>query len=669
MMDKSDKIKKEIESLKGQIRRHDYLYYILSNPEVSDKEYDDLLKRLEKLEQEHPQLITPDSPTQRVSGGVQEGFMTVAHKKPMLSLDNTYSIDEVKQWQEKIARMLKAKADLDYLVEPKIDGVSCSLTYEKGVLVLAATRGDGQVGEDITSNIKTLPTVPLKLLGKDFPETLEVRGEVYMGKKDLEELNSRRAKNNEVPFVNPRNAAAGSLKLLDPKTVAGRRLKCFIHSFGFIRGARFTTQKEFFNKCKSWGLRVNPYSKYCPDLEEALKYCLKLQAMRDDLAYEVDGMVLKVNSFERQEFLGSTLKSPRWACAYKFPAHQATTRIIDVEMSLGRTGVITPVAILEPVECGGVTISRATLHNFEEVERLGVRKQDTVLIERAGDVIPKIVKVITAKRKGKEVKIHIPVKCPVCGGSVSKVKEEDVALCCINPACPAQLKRSLLHFASRGALDIEGMGDALVEELVERKIVKDLADIFSLTPEDLSGIPLYKEKKVKKILAAIAASKTKGLVRFLFGLGIRFVGEKAARVLSKEFSDIDRLFTLKPDDLETIPEIGPVIARSVVEYFRQPQVKKLIQRFKKAGVVLTAKPKTSAGRLKGKTFVFTGELEAFGRPKAQAFVLDQGGEVSSSVSKKTDFVIAGKNPGSKFTKAKKLGVTIITEQEFKKLIQ
>ncbi|MBN2121012.1 MAG: NAD-dependent DNA ligase LigA [Candidatus Omnitrophica bacterium] len=668
-MEKLDKVKREIEDLKGRIQRHDYLYYVLSNPEISDKEYDDLMRVLKDLEDKFPQFITSDSPTQRISGQVSEGFKTVAHRVAMLSLDNTYSIEEVRLWENKIKRMLAKGVILDYVVEPKIDGVSCSLTYEKGVLTLGSTRGDGRLGEDVTASIKTIRSVPLRLLGKELPAALEVRGEVYMSKKDFQSLNDQRLKNKEAVFANPRNAASGSLKLLESKVVAERRLKCFIHSFGYIEKAFFIAQKEFLDKCSAWGLRVNPYSKYCQNLDEVIKYCVSFQEKRESLDYEVDGMVIKVNSFKLQEQLGSTLKSPRWACAYKFPAHQATTKILDVQMSVGRTGVITPVAILKPVECGGVTISRSTLHNFEEIERLDIKKGDAVLIERAGEVIPKIVKVIVSKRNGKEKTIKIPARCPVCAGKVSKIKEEDVAYACINPLCPAQLKKSLLHFASRGALDIEGMGDSLVEELVERKLVKDSADIYYLNEEDLLGLPLFKEKKVRNLLSAIENSKKKGLARFLYGLGIRYVGEKAARILSSRFNVIDNFFSLKTCDLENISEIGPVIARSLVEYFRQPQVKKLIQKFKKAGFNPKEQISPSKGVLKGKKFLFTGELESFSRLKAQELVLSQAGDVSSSVSKNIDFVVVGKNPGSKFAKAKKLGLKVIDEAEFKKLIK
>lgn len=666
-----DKINKKIQGLRKKIRQHDYRYYVLSNPVISDKEYDNLVKELQRLEEKNPQFITPDSPTQRVSGEVLEGFKTVSHKVAMLSLDNTYSIEEVKEWQDKIKRMLKEEVELDYVVDPKIDGVSCSIIYENGLLVLGSTRGDGHRGEDITSNIKTIASIPLKLMGTNLPKLLEVRGEIYMDKKDLLALNKQRLKANETAFANPRNAASGSLKLLEPKIVAKRKLKCFIHSFGRAEGIEFSSQKEFLDKCKSWGLRINEFSYHCKDINQVIKYCLQFQNKRDSLDYEVDGMVIKVNSLKLQKQLGVTLKSPRWAVAYKFPAHQATTKIIKVLNSVGRTGAITPVAILKPVECGGVTIQRATLHNFDEVKRLGIKVGDWVLIERAGEVIPKVIKVITSKRRGKEKAVTIPKTCPVCGAGVTKTKEEEVAYYCINPLCQAQLKGAILHFASRGVFDIEGMGDSLVEELVERKMVKDLADIYFLKKEQLLKLPLFKEKKAQNIIESLQKSKNRGLARFLYGLGIRYVGEKAARILAREYKDIDRFFSLKKEELENIAEIGPIIAESVIEYFEQVPVKKLIAKFKQAQLVLKEETKVEkkVSKLQGKKFVFTGELESFSRKDIQDLVLGLGADTSSSVSSQIDYVVVGKNPGSKFAKAKKLNLKIINEEEFKKLIK
>ncbi|MCM8773977.1 MAG: NAD-dependent DNA ligase LigA [Candidatus Omnitrophica bacterium] len=499
-MNDLERVKKEIEELKEDIRYHDFRYYVLSDPEISDKEYDDLLRKLKRLEETYPQFVTPDSPTQRVSGGVLEGFPTTKHVVKMLSLDNVYWWEELKEWEEKVKRMLSNTDELDYLVELKIDGVSCSLTYHQGKFILAATRGDGEIGEDITANVRTIKTVPLQLLGKDFPSLLEVRGEIYMDKKDFQRINKERHNNKEPLFANPRNAVSGSLKLLDPKLVSQRGLKCFIHSFGRTEGIKFSSQKEFLDKIKEWGLRVNPHNKYCSNLKEVEDYYNYWCDNRENLDYEVDGLVVKVNSFKLQVELGTTLKSPRWAIAYKFPAHQATTTVENIEFGVGRTGIITPVAILKPVECGGVTISRVTLHNFEEVERLDVRVKDTVLIERAGDVIPKVVKVVVSKRTGKEKKIEVPKNCPVCGEKIVKEKEEEVYWYCINPNCPARLKSSLLHFASRLAMDIEGMGESVVDELVDRGMVKSIVDIYKLKKDDFLNLPLFKEKKAENLI-------------------------------------------------------------------------------------------------------------------------------------------------------------------------
>jgi len=657
-------IKSQIERLRQKIRQADYRYYVLSDPEISDKEYDTLLKKLQTLEKKYPQFITSDSPSQRVSGGVVDGFPAIRHKVKMLSLDNSYSIDELKSWEEKIRRMLKRDLALDYVVEPKVDGVSCSLVYEKGQFSLGSTRGDGEVGEDVTSNLKTIRSIPLKLQG-NYPEAIEVRGEIYMEKDDFQKVNNYRVSQGEAPFANPRNATSGSLKLLDRSVVAKRKLKCLVHSFGWAKGVDFKTHGDFLDKVRKWGLPTDKKSCFCSDLKAVVEYCLKQEARRDNFSYEVDGMVVKVNSLGLQKELGATLKSPRWAVAYKFPAHQATTKVKDIEFGVGRTGIITPVAILNPVKCGGVVISRATLHNFDEIKRLDVRKADTVLLERAGEVIPKIVKVIKSRRSGKEKKVSIPSVCPVCKGRVAKEKEEEVYWYCLNPDCPAQLKRALKHFASRGAMDIEGMGESLVDILVDRKIVKSLVDIYRLTGKELINLPLFKEKKAANLISAIEKSKRKSLSQFLYGLGIRHVGEKAAMVLAERFQLIDQFFKLKNDDLEKMPEVGPVMAASVVEFFSNPKTKKMIEEFRRVGVNLNQqKSAAKKSKLKAKTFVFTGELEGLSRAQAKQLIKTAGANWSSSVSKNTDFVVVGKNPGSKYNKAKALGVKILNQVEF-----
>ncbi len=667
-MSESEKIKKEIEKLREKIRNADYRYYVLSEPEISDKEYDDTLKQLKTLEEKNPQFITLDSPTQRVSGGLIDGFPTVEHKIKMLSLDNTYSIDELRDWETKIKKFLKRDTAVNYIVEPKIDGVSCSLIYKKGILTTGATRGDGQTGEDITANIKTIKSVPLRLLGNDMPETIEVRGEIYMDKNDLDKINNIRLKEEEPPFANCRNAASGSLKLLDPATVRERNLKCFIHSFGLARGIDFRNHYEFFEKIKTFGLRVNPYNKLCDNLDEVIKYCLLWQSKRDSLGYEIDGMVVKVNDYAMRERLGETMKSPRWAVAYKFPAHQATTVVQKIEFSVGRTGIITPVANLKPVECAGVTISRSTLHNFDEIERLDVREGDTVLIERAGEVIPKIVKVITSKRKDNSKKINVPKSCPVCRQNLAKEKEDEVYWYCINPDCPAKIKQSLLHFASRGAMDIEGMGESVVEGLVELGLVRSLADIYRIKKADLLKLPLFAQKKADNLILAIEASKKKQMSRLIYALGIRHIGEKAAQVLADKLKNIDMFFVTNEAELEEIGEIGPIMASSVVKFFASAKAKKLIEEFRRNGLTLTEGKRTvKQSPLNGKLFIFTGELKDFSRDEARALIETLGAKWTSSISKEIDYVVVGENPGLKYEKAKKLNLNTITEQDFKKL--
>ncbi|MBL7197855.1 MAG: NAD-dependent DNA ligase LigA [Candidatus Omnitrophica bacterium] len=661
-------INKRIEKLRQEIRHHDMRYYVLNQPEISDKEYDGLLRKLKDLEKAHPEFITPDSPTQRVSGQVLKEFKTVRHRQKMFSLDNTYSIEELREWEERVHKGLGSQR-VEYVAELKIDGVSSNLTYINGLLDIGATRGDGQTGEDATLNLKTIRAIPLRLQAREVPKLLEIRGEVYMEKKYFDALNKERTKNNETPFANPRNATAGSLKLLDAKIVAKRHLNFFAHSLGSLEGQTFETQWEFLEKIKSWGLRTNPNIFLCKSLKEVIELCREWEEKRDKLAYEIDGMVVKVNSLEQQRLLGATLKSPRWAVAYKFAAHQATTKLLDIVVQVGRTGVLTPVAMLKPVECGGVTISRATLHNFDEIERLGVKIGDRVIVERAGEVIPKIIKAVESIRTGKEKKLKIPNKCPACGSTVVKEKEE-VAYRCINPSCPVQLEKGLLHFTSRAAMDIEGMGESVVQDLVRRGIVKNLCDIYFLKKEDFLKLPLFKDKKAENLLTAIEASKKKPLNRLLYGLGIRHVGEKAAYVLAERFGSLDKIMQSKVDDFSSIYEIGEVMAESIVEFFKQPKVKNLIAKLKKAGINIK-QPKTEVlqGPLTGRSVVFTGELKDFSRKEAEGIVRQLGGSDSLSVSKNTDFVVVGENPGSKFQRAKSLGVKVIDEKEFIKLIK
>ena len=661
----SAEIKNKIEKLRADIRRHDYLYYALSHPEVSDKEYDDLLRHLKELEEKYPQFRSDDSPTVRISGGIIEGFKTIKHKARMFSLDNTYSYDELRDWDERVRKGIAPGQKPEYVVELKIDGVSANLTYENGALSVGATRGDGQTGEDVTQNIKTIRAIPLLLMGEDIPDLIEIRGEVYMERGDFNMLNKDREDEGELLFANPRNATSGSLKLLDRGLSAKRRLNFFAHSLGSYKGRRILTQWEFLASLKGWGMRVNPSSRLCKGLDEAIDCCKIWQDKRDELTYDIDGIVLKVNSFAMQERLGFTMKSPRWAVAYKFPARQATTEVIDIKLQVGRTGVITPVAELKPVECAGVTIKHATLHNFDEIERLGVKKGDRVLIERAGEVIPKIVKVVQSK--GSHT-FAIPKLCPVCKGKVIKEKDEDVAYRCINPSCPAQLERGLMHFSSRQAMDIEGMGEAAVEQLVNKGWVKDFADIYYINKDKLLKLELFKDKKADNLLEAIEKSKKQPLSRLIYGLGIRHVGEKAAYVLAQKFLGMDDLMKARHEELDAIYEVGPVVADSIVDFFRQESTRDLIKRLKQAGLNLREKAApVKKTPLSGKTVVFTGELNDITRSEGESLVRKLGGNPSSSVSSKTDLVVAGDNPGSKYDKAKKLGIKIINEYQFREM--
>ena len=673
MKEKIDKqkIAEYIEELRRKIRYHDYLYYVLNQPEISDYEYDKLYRELKELEEKYPEFITPDSPTQRVSGEVVKEFKQVKHTSPMLSLDNTYSEKEIYDWAERISKYVPLK-ELEFIVEPKLDGLSCTIHYVDGKLHTAATRGDGMVGEDVTLNVKTIKSVPLVLESKGIkiPRFFEVRGEVIMFKKDFEKLNRELQQKNEQTFANPRNAASGSLRQKDPKITAQRPLRFYIHSYGKIEGGlKVETDEEFLELCKKFSLPVIQHYKVCKTINEVVKYCLEWQQKRDSLEYEIDGMVIKINQLNLREKIGSTLKAPRWAIAYKFPAKQATTVVKNVVMQVGRTGVITPVAELEPVECGGVIISRATLHNFDEIKRLGIKIGDTVLVERAGEVIPKVVKVIESKRTGKEKDIEIPKKCHVCGSEIVK-EEGEVAYRCPNSSCPAQVINSIVHFAKREAMDIEGLGESIAELLVERKLVKKLSDIYFLTKQQLLTLPLFKEKKATNLLNAIEKSKQRPLSKLLYGLGIRHVGEKAAEVLAEKFTSIDRLMKATEVELQKIPEIGPVMAKSIVNFFSNKYTIEIIEDLKKAGVNMIQPKVEKKGPqvFAGMTVVFTGELESMTRSQAEELVKQLGGTTSSSVSRSTSIVVVGKNPGSKYEKAKQLGIKIIYEDEFLKMI-
>ncbi|MCS7230829.1 MAG: NAD-dependent DNA ligase LigA [Elusimicrobiota bacterium] len=672
MKENKQKILERIKELREKIKYHDYRYYVLNQPEISDYEYDKLYRELKELEEKYPEFVTPDSPTQRVSGEVVKEFKPVRHTFPMLSLDNTYSQQEILDWVERISKYVSLK-DIEFIVEPKLDGLSCSVHYIDGKLHTAATRGDGEVGEDVTLNVKTIKSLPLSLEPKEkiiIPKFFEVRGEVIMLKKDFEELNKELRQKGQQTFANPRNAASGSLRQKDPKITAQRPLRFYVHSSGKVEGdVVIETDEEFLNLCKKFSLPVIQHYKVCKRIEEVIDYCLEWQQKRDTLEYDIDGMVIKVNQLKYREKIGSTLKSPRWAIAYKFPAKQATTILKNVVMQVGRTGIITPVAELEPVECGGVIISRATLHNFDEVKRLGVKIGDTVLVERAGEVIPKIVKVIESKRTGKEKEIEIPKLCPICGSHIIK-EEKEVAYRCPNSSCPAQIINSIVHFAKREAMDIEGLGESVAVALVEKGLVKKLSDIYFLTKHQLLTLPLFKEKKAQNLLNAIEKSKQRPLSKLLYGLGIRHVGEKAAEVLAEKFESLDKLMQASEFELQKIPEIGPVMAKSIKDYFANKYSQEIIKELKKAGVNMIQPKVEKKGPqvFSGMTVVFTGELESMTRSKAEEIVKQLGGNTSGSVSKSTSLVVVGKNPGSKYEKAKQLGIKIINEEEFLKMI-
>ncbi|MEA3328569.1 MAG: NAD-dependent DNA ligase LigA [Candidatus Omnitrophota bacterium] len=674
-MKEKDKIKKQIEELRKQILRHDYCYYVLNQPEISDTEYDKLMKKLGNLEESHPEFITSDSPTQRVGGEPVKGFKTVRHKAKMLSLDNTYSVEELKSWDKRVKKWLKGEK-VEYVAELKIDGTGVSLSYRDGVFYLGVSRGDGERGEDISSNLRTIRSLALKLWPASdkkypIPRVLEVRGEVYMNHQDFQGLNKQRKHNNEALFANPRNAAAGSLKLLDPRISARRGLNFFIHSFGNIEGGKgFDSQWEFLHAARQWALRISPNIKFCKDINEVISYCNKWQDKRSSLQYEIDGIVVKVNSIKQHKELGHTLKSPRWAVAYKFPSHQVTTRLNNIRVQVGRTGVITPVAELKPVECGGVTISKATLHNFDEIERLDVRVGDRVLLERAGEVIPKIIKVVKSVRTGKEKRFSPPRQCPVCDGPIEREKEGEVAFRCVNPSCPAQIERSLLHFASRSAMDIEGLGKSIVKQLIAGKLVSALDEIYALNKEGLLKLDLFAEKKAENLLISIEKSKSRSLGRLFFALGIRHVGEKAAQLLAEKYPSVDKLMEVKKEELQEIREIGPVMAESIEGFFNNKSTKKLIKNLRHLGLNMSqVSVKKKPQVLADKIFVFTGQLDSHGRGQAEALVGELGGRTSSAVSKKTDYLVRGSNPGSKYEKAKKLGIAILDENGFEELIR
>ncbi len=660
-----EEAKKRIEELKKEINYHNYRYYVLNDPVISDEEYDMLFRELVELEEKFPDLRTPDSPTMRVGHKPQEEFKPFKHKESMHSLQDARNEEELKEFDERIKRFLNLPfdKDIEYMAEPKIDGLSTELVYEKGIYTSAGTRGDGIVGEDVTVNVKTIREVPLRLIENDkfpIPERIDVRGEVYMLIKDFEKLNEENERKGEKTFANPRNAAAGSLRQLDPKITAARKLKFFAWGVGYCEGIKFETQEEILLALKSFGFPVNPYIKKCKNIQEVIEYYNFMKEEREKLPYEIDGIVVKVNSLRLQEELGYTIRAPRWAVAGKFPAKEVTARIKEVIFQVGRTGIITPVAVFDPTPVGGVVVQRATLHNFDEIKRMDVRVGDYVFLRRAGDVIPEVVKVIKEKRKGDERIIKPPQKCPVCEGEVVK---EGAYLKCVSIDCPARLKGSLKHFVSKKAMDIEGIGTKLIEQLVDRKIVKSIADIYYLQYKDWVRLERMADKSVRNILDAIEKSKNTTLARFLYALGIPLVGERGAQILAKRFGSLERLKNAKYVELIAVPEIGPEMAQSIIKFFRNEKNWETIKKLLDAGIKFEEK-KIKKGFFTGKTVVFTGALKNFTRDEAGRLVEEQGGRVSNTVSRNTDFVIVGENPGSKYKKAIEYKIKILNEEEF-----
>jgi len=667
----STPIAKQIEELRREIERHNYLYYVEAAPEISDLEFDRLLKKLQELEAAHPELASPDSPTRKVGGQPIAGFKQVRHSVPMLSIDNTYNEADLREFDARIRRWLKGEQPR-YIVEQKIDGVSVSLRYEEGRLTLGATRGDGQVGDDITHNVVTVRGVPLRLTPRKGrpPDVLEVRGEVYMTNSELARLNQLQKERGERLFANPRNATAGSLKLLDPKLCAERRLRFFAHSEGAVSGLEAASHAEFLDLVKALGVPVVPHSPPLGTIDEVLAFCESQLEARHNLDYETDGLVVKIDDFAQREELGATSKAPRWVIAYKVELWQTTTKIKDVTVQVGKTGVLTPVAELETVEIAGTRVSRVSLHNFMEIERKDIRLGDTVVVEKAGKIIPHVVRVVLEERSGGERKIPLPRTCPECGGEVQR-DEGGVYLRCINPSCPAQLKERLRFFAQRGAMDIEGLGPALIDQLVDQGMVRSLADLYRLTVDQLAELERMGKKSAQNVIDGIAASKERGLARVLTGLAIRHVGERNARLLAEHFGDAGRLAAASAEEIAAIPGIGPVVAASVHDFFRSHAGRKLIAELADLGVKLSEarKPaKPADGVLAGKTIVVTGTLQNFGRKEVEELIHQLGGKATSSVSKKTDFVVAGTDAGSKLDKARQLGIRVLDEEEFLRLI-
>ena len=660
----NEQIKNRISELKQILTEYGYQYYVLDNPTVSDFEYDALMRELITLEEANPELKTADSPTQRVGGEVSEGFSEVAHEVQMQSLADVFSKEELFEFDERVRDALETDC-VEYVTEMKIDGLSVSLEYENGSFVRGSTRGNGFVGEDITQNLRTIPSIPLKL-SEDIPY-LEVRGEVFMPQKSFLRLNEQREASGEPLFANPRNAAAGSLRQLDSKIAAERKLDIFIFNVQRVKGINFTDHRSSLDYLTKLGFKVIPGNSTFKGIEEAYAEIIRIGENRGELSFDIDGAVVKVNSFTQRDILGSTSKTPKWAVAYKFPAERQETKLLDIALQVGRTGVVTPNAVLEPVRIAGSTVSRATLHNIDNIKSKDIRIGDTVIIQKAGDIIPEVVEVVKSKRNGTEMEFNMPNACPTCGGELIR-KEGEAAVRCINANCPAQQLRVIIHFVSKPAMDIDGMGSAVVAQLLECGLISDCADIYSLKFEDIINLEGFAKKSAENLISAIEKSKEMGLDRVLFGLGIKMIGSRAAQILADKFGNIDALMLANVDELSDIPEIGEKMAQSLVEYFEQDKSKDIINRLKLANVRLDFEAVRLGNSLDGKTFVITGTLPTLKRNEAKELIEAHGGKVSGSVSKKTDFLLAGEEAGSKLEKATSLGITVISEDELLKML-
>lgn len=658
-----------IDELRLLLEQHNRLYYVLDAPVISDAEYDALFRELQGLEQQFPEMVTSESPTQRVGGAPLDRFPAVTHRLPMLSLENAVNGGEINEFDLRVKKVLGLASEhrIDYVCEPKMDGLAVELVYQDGLLVVASTRGDGVTGEDVTANIRTIRALPLRLGGERIPRLLEVRGEVFLSLEAFQRINTEKEEQGEAPFANPRNAAAGSLRQLDPRVTARRPLSFFCYAPGVCEGGAFGSQREFLNAVAGWGVPINPLARRVEGIEAAVEYYMEMQQRRDALPYEIDGTVIKVDSFALQTELGEKSRSPRWAVACKFPPRQAETVVEAILLSVGRTGVITPVAQLRPVEISGVTVSRATLHNWDEIAIKDIREGDTVVVERAGDVIPAVVRVLTDRRSADAQPSLPPERCPECGSQVVRIADE-VAVRCMGLSCPPQIRESIMHFASRNAMDMEGLGERFIEQLLSLGLVRSVADLYSLTRDDFMRFERMGDKLATNLLTAIENSKQRDLGRFIFALGIRHVGERTAKSLAQAFGSLENLERATFEELISIRDIGATVAQSIRTFFDNQENIAVIRRMLEAGVAPAVEEKRVGGRFTGKSFVFTGKLSRFTREDASRLVENEGGSVVGSVSKKTDYVVAGEDAGSKLAKATELGVTVLTEEGFLELV-